>query len=278
MALQQITHTLSPPTKLPPGEPDLRPTSLPTVPFNSEILKSNFERVYATAGVWGIYGAREVLRLTSWSPQDRHRTGTFCFFYFLAWWFSLVLPLIFGVMITLVVYSPSRHFLFPPVPPPPGQPPSATDPTNQKGDESMIAGVGHPIEHRSKAEQIEQQSWEFVNTVQRFGVRVIVGGHGKGKQGNGEVGAKEGLPSSDSEDDDDDDDGLDEETHLVVAGAGVDDEKVRQERASKKEKKAKAKAQKAEAKAKRDAMVGSIAKGAQDGLGNFADALERFAK
>jgi len=220
------------------------------------------------------------MRLMSWSEQDRRRTGTFCFFYFVSWWFSLVLPLVFALLIVLVTCPPSRKFLFPPVPPPPGQPPSATDPTNQKGDESLIAGVGHPVEHRSKAEQIEQQAWEFTNVVQRFGVRVIVGGHGKGGQGNGQVGAKEGVPSSDSDadDDDDDDDALDDDAHLVVASAGVEDEKAKQQRATKKDRKAKAKAQKAEAKAKRDAMVGNIAKGAQDGLGEFADALERFAK
>jgi len=75
---QQVVHVLSPPTKLPAGEPDLRPSTLPTVPYNSDVLKNNVERVYSTAGVWGIYSAREMLRLMSWSPEDRKRTGCFC--------------------------------------------------------------------------------------------------------------------------------------------------------------------------------------------------------
>lgn len=75
---QQIVHVLTPPTKLPPGEPDLRPSTLPNIPFNSDLLKSNLERVYATAGVWAIYSAREAMRLMSWAPDDRKRTGLFC--------------------------------------------------------------------------------------------------------------------------------------------------------------------------------------------------------
>lgn len=167
------------------------------------------------------------------------------------------------------MYTPSRKFLFPPVPPPHGQPPSATDPTNRKGDESMLAGVGHPVEHRSKAEQIEQQAWEFTNVIQRFGVRVVVGGHKKGHLGNGSVGRKEGVMSdvsSSSESSDDED-----EPEEVVVEQG--DGQVKQ-LSPKQKRKLKAK----EAKAKRDAMVGNMAKTAQDTLGDLADALERFAK
>lgn len=35
-------------------------------------------RVYATVGVWGIYGARELMRLMSWAPEDRRRTAIWC--------------------------------------------------------------------------------------------------------------------------------------------------------------------------------------------------------
>lgn len=166
--------------------------------------------------------------------------------------------------------TPSRKFLFPPVPPPHGQPPSATDPTNRKGDESMLTGVGHPVEHRSKAEQIEQQAWEFTNVIQRFGVRVVVGGHKKGHLGNGSVGRKAGADSSSSESsDEEDEDEAEPETLVVEQGDG----KVKP-LSAKQKRKLKAK----EAKAKRDAMVGNMAKTAQDTLGDFADALERFAK
>ncbi|KAK4055784.1 hypothetical protein OIV83_000331 [Microbotryomycetes sp. JL201] len=273
----QVLHVLSPPTKLPAGQPDLRPTTLPDVPFNSDLLRCNLERCYATAGVWSIYFAREMGRLMSWSPRDRHRTACFCAAYFTAWFFSMVVPLIAGFCIVLIMIRPSRKFFFPPIPPPPGQPPSATDPTNTKGDESMLAGVGHPVEHRSKAEQIEQQAYEFSNVIQRFGVRVVVGGHHKGSKGNGDVGKKSGAgdeySSSDEEFDDDalqlEGQAVDEKQPATIDEG--DDEK--RKLSARQQRKLKAK----EAKAKRDAQVGHLARGAQDALGDLADALERFA-
>jgi len=132
----------------------------------------------------------------------------------------------------------------------------------------MLAGVGHPVEHRSKAEQIEQQAWEFTNVIQRFGVRVVVGGYKKGHHGNGAVGKKEGESS-------DDDSAIEEEVELPSEGAIVETKGGEvKELTARQKRKLKAK----EAKAKRDAMVNNLAKSAQDGLGDFADALERFAK
>ncbi|GAA5864200.1 hypothetical protein JCM1840_006699 [Sporobolomyces johnsonii] len=272
----QVTHTLTPPTKLPRGEPDLRPSTLPAVPFNSDELKSNLERVYATLGIWTIYGAREMRRLMTWEEVERKRTAYFCLGYFVAAAFGMVIPAIMGLLVALLVYPPSRKFLFPPVPPPAGQAPSATDPTNQKGDESMLVGVGHPIEHRSRTEQIEQQAWEFTNVVQRFGVRVVVGGKSHGKQGNGEVGAKQHV-SSDEEDDDDEPDSDEQELHDIASqeglGAAAEKEKREKKMSDKQRQKQKAK----EAKIKRDQMVGQMAKSTQDALGNIADLMEVFA-
>ncbi|BGP23695.1 hypothetical protein Rt10032_c05g2579 [Rhodotorula toruloides] len=271
----QISHTLTPPTKLPPGEPDLRPSSLPAVPFNSDTLKSNLMRVYATLGIRAIYGAREVMRLMSWAPENRRRTTVWCVAYFVCAALRMVLPAFFVLLATLIAYPPSRKYLFPPVPPPPGQPPSATDPTNQRGDESMIAGVGHPIEHRSRAEQVEQQAWEFTNLVQRFGARVVVGGKAGGKQGNAEVGKKQHV--SEDEDDDGELDDDEQELHRVAEeeGLGVAADKERREKnlSAKERRKQKAK----EAKIKRDAAIGQAAKQAQDVLGNIADLAEVFA-
>ncbi|KAK4701207.1 hypothetical protein P7C70_g5032, partial [Phenoliferia sp. Uapishka_3] len=256
----QVNHTLSPPTKLPPGEPDLRMSSLPDVPFNSDVLRSNGERIFATAGIWAIYSSREMMRLMSWDVQERRRTGCFCAAYFIAAYFSMVIPLIMGLLIALTTFPRSRKFLFPPIPPPAGVPASATDPTNKKGDESQLAGVGDPIEHRSKAEQIEQQAWEFTNTIQRFGMRVVIGGKGSGHQGNGEVGKKESK--------DEDENGADSEEREAVQ-----DEIDGKELSEKQKRKLKAKL----AREKRDAVVGNIAKGVQDGAGQAADMFECFA-
>ncbi|GAA6041850.1 hypothetical protein JCM8097_004506 [Rhodosporidiobolus ruineniae] len=272
----QIAHTLTPPTKLPPGEPDLRPTTLPAVPFNSDTLKSNLERVYATIGVWSIYAVREMMRLMSWAPEERRRTAIWCVSYFVAATFGMVIPAFVCLLIALVAYPKSRKALFPPVPPPPGQPPSATDPTNQKGDESLIAGVGHPVEHRSRTEQIEEQAWEFTNLVQRFGARVVVGGKAGGKQGNAEVGRK--MHVSDDEGDDDDDlDDEEQELHQVADEQGLGVAAMKEKRENKLSDKKRLKQKQKEAKIQRDAMVGKAAKQVQDGLGAAADFFEIFA-
>lgn len=109
--------------------------------------------------------------------------------------------------------------------------------------------------------------------IQRFGVRVVVGGHHKGRKTNGSVGRKEANEDDfDSDSSDDDDDGT---VPLEDVGLPADvTEKGEKELTPKQKKTQKAK----EAKAKRDAMVGKAARGVQDGLGDFADALERFAK
>lgn len=151
---------------------------------------------------------------------------------------------------TLVLFPRSRRILFPAPRPPHGEPLSATDPTNQKGDETLLSSTEHPAQHRSKAEQIEEQAWEITNIVQRVGVKVIVGGRSKW-EGNATVGKKVGKESSESEEESEEEDSSEK---------------------GNKKKEAK------EAKVKRDAIVGKIGRGAQDGLGDFADAMERWAK
>lgn len=140
----------------------------------------------------------------------------------------------------------------------------------------MLAGVNHPIEHRSRAEQIEQQAWEFTNVVQRFGVRVVVGGKRSGKQGNAEVGKKQHVDSDDDSDDSLDSDAVALEDVANQEGLAVAADKEKDEKKMSDKKRAKAKAK--EAKAKRDATVGKMAKGTQDALGNLADLMEVFAK
>ncbi|GAA5955708.1 hypothetical protein JCM8115_006830 [Rhodotorula mucilaginosa] len=273
----QVLHTLTPPTSLPKGEPDLRPSTLPAVPFEPDLLKGNLMRVYATVGVWGIYGARELMRLMSWAPENRRRTAIWCTAYFICAALRMVLPAVFLLIACLIAYPASRKVLFPPVPPPAGVPPSATDPLNQKGDESLIAGVNHPIEHRSRSEQIEEQAWEFTNLIQRFGARVVVGGKAGGRQGNADVGRKMHVDQPDDDDDDDDLDDEEQDLHEVAQqdglGAAADKERKEKKLSDKQKRKQKAK----EAKVKRDAMIGSAAKTTQDVLGTIADLAEVFA-
>ncbi len=159
---QQVTHTLIlTTTNTHPREPDLRRSTLPSIPFNSDVLKSNVERCYATVGIVAIRLYREITRLRSWAPADRQRTIYFCSAYFLAWVLGYAIPLVLVFLMVLVVVPDSRHFFFPIEAPPAGTPPSATDPTNKKGDESLLGGVDHEVAHRSKYEQAEEQAWEF---------------------------------------------------------------------------------------------------------------------
>lgn len=158
----QVTHTLiMTTTNTHPDEPDLRRSTLKAVPYNRDVLQSNVERLYATLGIIVIRLISEVSRLRSWAPEERRRTAYFCSVYFTAWVFGMAIPTLIGFIIVLTVSEEARWKCFPPVLPPPGTPPSATDPLNKKGDQSLLGGVDDPIKHRSKSEQVEEQAWEF---------------------------------------------------------------------------------------------------------------------
>ena len=57
--------------------------------------------------------------------------------------------------------------------PPPFTPPSATDPTNQKGDESLLGNTSSKAVHRSRAEQAEEQAFEATSILQAYTTRLI---------------------------------------------------------------------------------------------------------
>lgn len=59
------------------------------------------------------------------------------------------------------------------IPPAPYTPPSATDPTNQKGDESLLGTTDSAAAHRSKAEQAEEQAFEARSILQAFTTRLV---------------------------------------------------------------------------------------------------------
>lgn len=276
---------LHPASNLPPREPDLRPSTLPGLASHSEILKSNLERVYATLGIASIRGSREAGRLMSWSPQERRRTGAFCAAYFTAWIFGYAIALVFAFFAVLVLVPESRNFFFPAVLPPTATPPSITDPTNTHGDESLVGNVDSKVVHRSKAEQAEEQAWEFTSLVQAFSVKAIMGGREKSKRGsagNADVGEKAFLSSSSSSDSEEDGtvvvrDGEKQKSQgLAGADLVINGEKVSVDEPVSDKKKQKLAA--AEAKKQRDAMVTQYTKAAEDGLGSLADTMERFAK
>lgn len=299
-----------------PNEPDLRRSTLPDVPFNSDVLKANLERLYAVGGIGAIRAVKEMNRLRSWAPEERKRTIYFCATYFFCWIFGYSIPALLLFFAILIVSPESRWFFFPPVVPPAGTPPSATDPTNQAGDQSLLGDVDQPVQHRSKAEQKEEQAWEFRQLAQAFAVRVAVSDGDKKKQGNATMGEKvheSDLDSSDSEDESDE--FLDAELYAegehpaeierqqraIQNGPAVKrsavpakskvkpdsqglngrTETVKDKNGNEIEKpmsdKKRKRMQAKEAKAKRDQIVGHYTKLTQDGLGDMADLIECLA-
>lgn len=275
----QITHVLHPARNLPAAEPDLRPSTLPNLPSHTDVLRSNLERCIAAVGPSSLRGARELQRLMSWSPEERWRTGTYCVVYFTAWIFGYAVAAIMIFLSILVCFPRTRRFLFPPVPPAPFTPPSATDPTNQKGDESLLGNIDGKTVHRTKAEQAEEQAFEATSILKAFTTRLLFDGKKKGKEaGNSNVGEKEEEPESSSSEDeaavetapvDGKPQGL-ESADIVIGGEKI----TPAEPLNDKEKK---KLAQREAKRKRDEMVSKMTKLSEDGLGTVADSIERFA-
>ncbi|KAK4686220.1 hypothetical protein P7C73_g3921, partial [Tremellales sp. Uapishka_1] len=268
---EQITHVLHPATHLPPSEPDLRPSTLPNLPSHSEILKSNLERCIAAVGPSSVRGAREAQRLMSWSPEERVRTGCFCAAYFFCWILGYAVAGVSSFAVAMICFPQCRRFFFPPVQPAPFTPPSATDPTNQKGDESLLGNVDGKTVHRSKAEQAEEQAFEATSLIQAFTTRLLFDGRKKGKNaGNANMGEKV-VESSDEEEDDEAKEtpqGLDS-ADVVIGGEKID---INRPVSDKKKRKLAEQA----AKKKRDEMVGKMIKATELGLGEFADMVERL--
>ncbi|WRT66094.1 uncharacterized protein IL334_003047 [Kwoniella shivajii] len=280
----QITHVLHPAHHLPPKEPDLRPSTLPNLPSHSDVLRSNLERVFAAVGPSSVRGVREAQRLMSWSPEERLRTGIFCASYFICWIFGYAVAGVVSFLIAVVCFPECRRWFFPPVAPAPFTPPSATDPTNQKGDESILGNVDGKTVHRSKAEQAEEQAFEATSILQAYTTRLLFDGRKKGKQaGNSEVGEKK--RDDDSSDLDDDvapgqppvsrekhgesqAQGLESGT-VVIGGETINSDKPLNEKDKKK-------LAQTEAKRKRDEMVSKMTKATEEGLGAVADTIERL--
>ncbi|KAL4865282.1 hypothetical protein BDV12DRAFT_154353 [Aspergillus spectabilis] len=82
--------------------------------FSPDKLRATLERFYTTI-VIGLAGfVKHIARLRSW--RERPRTAGFCAVYFTAWVLDLLTPTLITALTVLVVYPPSRDFLFPPAP------------------------------------------------------------------------------------------------------------------------------------------------------------------
>ncbi|BEI94984.1 uncharacterized protein CcaverHIS019_0705650 [Cutaneotrichosporon cavernicola] len=87
---KQVNHVLSPTTH-PVSQPDLRHTSLPNVPYRSDTLKVNLERLIKGLAPLTKRGVLELARVTDWD-NEFYRTATYCAAYFLAWGLGVLFP------------------------------------------------------------------------------------------------------------------------------------------------------------------------------------------
>lgn len=82
--------------------------------FSPDRLRSNLERLYITFIVGSAGFFKHIARIRSWN--EFNRTASWCAVYFTAWLLSQVGTLLICFLICLMVYPPSRHYLFPPAP------------------------------------------------------------------------------------------------------------------------------------------------------------------
>ena len=82
--------------------------------FSPDKLRASLERLYMTILVGLLSVFKHIARLRSW--RESRRTAAFCTVYFIAWLIDFIVPVLSLAIITLIVYPPSRDYLFPPVP------------------------------------------------------------------------------------------------------------------------------------------------------------------
>jgi hypothetical protein len=145
--------------------------------FSPDKMRANVERLYMTVGV-GVLGAvKHIARLRSW--RETRRTSCFAAVYFIAWLFDLIMPVILATLVSLIVYPPSREYLFPPAP-------VALVDSRTGGVQKPKAGVlgshdsatGAPENH--KGEAVEQEAANFIHGIASVAVSSAAGKHPQG--------------------------------------------------------------------------------------------------
>ncbi|KAK0624984.1 hypothetical protein B0T17DRAFT_531609 [Bombardia bombarda] len=154
--------------------------------FSPDKLRTGVERLYMTVGVGLLAAVKHVARLRSW--RESRRTACFAGAYFVAWLFDFLVPLTSVVIIALITYPPSRHFLFPPAP-------VALVDSSTGGLQKPGAGVlgshdsamGAPENH--KGEAVEKEASNFVNTISSVVLSSATGKPPQGPESDGQQSA-----------------------------------------------------------------------------------------
>ncbi|KAF4334709.1 hypothetical protein FBEOM_11449 [Fusarium beomiforme] len=83
--------------------------------FSPNKLRAQLERLYMGAIIGFIMFRQHLSRLQSW--REPRRTACFCLVYFIAWYFSLLMPTLLTALMGILLSHRIRHTLFPPCPP-----------------------------------------------------------------------------------------------------------------------------------------------------------------
>ncbi|RYO96734.1 hypothetical protein DL765_011504 [Monosporascus sp. GIB2] len=181
--------------------------------FSPDKLRANVERLYMTVLIGIMNAVKHIARIRSW--KETKRTSLFCAVrppaqvlcrglaltyadpvnqaYFVAWLFDLIVPLFTATLIVLIVYPPSRSYLFPPAP-------VALVDSRSGGIQKPKAGVlgshdsatGAPENH--KGEAVEQEASNFFNGFTSVVLTSATGKHPQAEPGPEETALSDEVP------------------------------------------------------------------------------------
>ncbi|EIN07550.1 hypothetical protein PUNSTDRAFT_88129 [Punctularia strigosozonata HHB-11173 SS5] len=140
--------------------------------FSPEKLRATFERLYMTIIVGFAAFAKHVARLQSWN--ERNRTIAWLVGYYVAWALNVLMPALFTLILVLIVFPPSRTFLFPPAP-------LAAVSATHGGLQKPPAGQLHSKDSLTgapeayKGEAVENEASDFVSGMASLAVGTAVG-------------------------------------------------------------------------------------------------------
>ena len=159
--------------------------------FSPDKLRANLERLYMTV-IIGLLGfGKQIVRLRSW--RESKRTACFCTGYFIAWLLDYLVAAFAIMVITLILYQPSRALLFPPAP-------IALVDGKTGGVQKPKAGVlgstdsatGAPENH--KGEAVEHEASNFVNSIASVAISSASGKHPQNDPPSSESDANDSVP------------------------------------------------------------------------------------
>ncbi|KAE8373628.1 hypothetical protein BDV26DRAFT_271591 [Aspergillus bertholletiae] len=138
--------------------------------FCPEKLRATTEQFYTSVVVGLVNFFSHITRLRSW--REPRRTSAFCIAYFIAWFLDLLIPLITGVLVTLVLFPPTRSLIFPP--------------SSTSGSGSNASDVEQPTRNcitsapeTYKGEAAEQEASNLVNGIANIALESARGKYGQ---------------------------------------------------------------------------------------------------